>query len=673
MEAEKLKRKGEQKAIPSAIIHMYTCKYPHLFSPIKVGNVLFRNRIFASPTGLSYSTSKNRPLTPSIAYYERKAIGGAASVCIGDAMVDSEIALANGNHILLDDPGAAPTLNKLSEAITRHGAVASMEMSHGGNAARISYSQGHTIYGPVACETTGGLGHSPIKAEAMTREIMNRTIKKHADAALFAKNCGFGMITLHGGHGWLIHQFMSPAINTRTDEYGGSFENRMRFPLEIIDAIRAAVGPDFPIEIRISGSEVYEGGYGIDYGVEIAKALDGKVDIIHVSAGSHEDPRVFTVTHPSMFLADGVNVKYAAEIKKHVKHSKVATVGALADPALLEEIIATGKADIVELARGLICDPDLPKKARRGEDSEIKKCMRCFTCFSNLMTHGHIICALNPEISHETETKFTYRPTEKKKILIAGGGIAGMQAAITCAERGHDVTLCEKSGRLGGVLLCEEKVPFKKYLHEYLEYQANQLKKLPVNVMLNTSATAELAGKLSPDVIISAVGSAPFVPDIPGIDTPGVKGAEEAYINPDAVGENVVILGGGLVGTELAIYLGGLGRKVTILEMAPALNDGGNILQGMSIKLELERLDIRVNLSTRALEITADGVIGESGGSKMLFKADTIITAMGMRSRHDIADELRFCAPEFYQIGDCLTPKNIYEATRCAYAAAMDI
>ncbi len=652
---------------------MYTCKYPHLFSPIKVGNVLFRNRIFASPTGLSYSTSKNRPLTPSIAYYERKAIGGAASVCIGDAMVDSEIALANGNHILLDDPGAAPTLNKLSEAITRHGAVASMEMSHGGNAARISYGQGHTIYGPVACETTGGLGHAPIKAEAMNREIMERTIKKHAEAALFAKNCGFGMITLHGGHGWLMHQFMSPTINTRTDEYGGSFENRMRFPLEIIDAIRAAVGPDFPIEIRISGSEVYEGGYGIEYGVEIAKALDGKVDIIHVSAGSHEDPRVFTVTHPSMFLEDGVNVKYAAEIKKHIKHSKVATVGALADPALLEDIIASGKADIVELARGLICDPDLPKKARRGEDDEIKKCMRCFTCFSNLMTHGHIICALNPEISHEVETKFTYRPTEKKKILIAGGGIAGMQAAITCAERGHDVTLCESSGRLGGALLCEEKVPFKKYLHEYLEHQARQLKKLPVDIMLNTPADASLAEKLSPDVIIAAVGASPFVPNIPGIAGPRVMSAEEAYISPDKVGDSAVILGGGLVGTELAVYLGGLGKKVTILEMSPALNDGGNILQGMSIKLELERLKIRVELSAKAIEITDRGVIGEKGGEQSLYEGDTVITAMGMRPRLEITDTLRFCAPEFYEIGDCHTPKNIYEATRSAYAIAMDI
>ena len=321
-------------------------------------------------------------------------------------MVDSEMALANGNHILLDDPGARPHLTKLSDAITRHGAVASMEMSHGGNAARISFAQGHKIYGPVESDTKGMNGET-IHAYAMTPEIIAHTVKKHAQAAAFAKQCGFGMVTLHGGHGWLMHQFMSPTINSRTDEYGGSFENRMRFPLMIIDAVRRAVGPGFPIEIRISGSECYEGGYDISYGVMIAKALDGKVDLIHVSAGSHEDPRVFTVTHPSMFLEDGVNVKYAAEIKKHVRQSKVAAVGALSDPEFLEEIIASGKADIVQLARGLICDPDLPVKARAGKQQEIVNCMRCFACFSSLMTRGHIICALNPETGNEAEVKFS--------------------------------------------------------------------------------------------------------------------------------------------------------------------------------------------------------------------------------------------------------------------------
>ncbi len=650
---------------------MYQCPYPHLFTPIVLAGQLFKNRLFASPTGLQHNHYGNHPINETINYYERKAIGGAASVCIGDAMVDSEIALANGNHILLDDPTGRPHLNKLSEAIRRHGAVASMELSHGGNAARISYGQGHKIYGPVESESDGAFGQ-PIHAYPMDEEIIRRTIRKHAEAAAFAKACGFGMITLHGGHGWLLHQFMSPITNTRTDEWGGSFEKRMRFPLAVIAAIREAVGPAFPIEIRLSGSEVFEGGYDLDYGVRIAQALDGKVDLLHISAGSHEVAEVFTVTHPSMFLEDGVNVKYAAEIKKHVS-TPVATVGALSDPVLLEEILASGKADVVELARGLICDPDLPRKAREGRSEEIVKCIRCFTCFSGLMTRGQISCALNPEICNEADVKFERPAPEKKTVLVAGGGIGGMQAALTAAERGHRVILCEKSGRLGGVLLCEEKVPFKKHLGEYLQHQALMISRAPIEVRLNTEVTPALARELSPDVIVAALGARPAVPPIPGIKGDNVALAEEIYEAPEKAGQRVVILGGGLVGCELAIFLAGQGREVTVLEMAPALNFGTNLLQGSSISLELKRLQVKTCLNTRVTEITPQGVTGQGPEGETRFPADTVVCALGMKPNRDAAAALALCAPEFHVLGDCVTPATIYQATNAAYFAALDI
>jgi NADPH-dependent 2,4-dienoyl-CoA reductase/sulfur reductase-like enzyme len=382
-----------------------------------------------------------------------------------------------------------------------------------------------------------------------------------------------------------------------------------------------------------------------------------------------------------MFLEDGVNVKYAAEIKKHVKYSKVATVGALSDPALLEEIIRSGKADVVELARGLICDPDLPVKARTGKDDEITNCIRCFACFSNLMTKGHIICALNPEISNESEVKFERPAAKRKTVLVAGGGIGGMQAALSCAKRGHRVILCEKSGRLGGVLRCEEKVPFKKHLHEYLDHQARMISRAAVDVRLGVEVTPELAESIGPDAIIAALGSRPLVPAIKGIGGPNVIGAEELYINPEKAGKRIVILGGGLVGSELAIYMGDLGRDVTILEMFPNLNDGGNLLQGQSIRIELDRLGVRLALGTKALEINEKGVIGapacgtagESAEGTRLFEADTVVCAVGMKPLREEADRLRFCAPEFYQIGDCVTPKNIAEATRSAHFAALDL
>ena len=650
---------------------MYECQYPHLFTPIVLAGQLFKSRLFASPTGLQHNHYGNHPINETINYYERKAIGGAASVCIGDAMVDGEIALANGNHILLDDPTARPHLNKLAEAIKRHGAVASMEMSHGGNAARISYGQGHTIYGPVASDSAGSFGQ-PIHAEEMTEEIIQRTIRKHAEAAAFAKACGFGMVTLHGGHGWLLHQFMSPITNTRTDEWGGSFEKRMRFPLAVVKAIREAVGPAFPIEIRLSGSEVFDGGYDIDYGIKIAEALDGKVDLLHISAGSHEVAEVFTVTHPNMFLEDGVNVKYAAEIKKHVS-TPVATVGALADPEFLEEIIASGKADVVELARGLICDPDLPRKAREGRSDEIVKCMRCFTCFSSLMTRGQICCALNPEICNEADVKFETPAPEKKTVLIAGGGIGGMQAALTASKRGHKVILCEKTDKLGGVLLCEEKVPFKKHLGEYLAHQALMISRAPIEVRLNTEVTPELAKEISPDVIIAALGSRPSIPPIPGIDGANVSIAEDIYMNPEKAGKKLVILGGGLVGCELGIYMAGLGREVTIVEMAPSLNSGTNLLQGQSIGLQIAKLGIQVHLNTKVTKISPEGVTGSTADGEVFFPADTVVCALGMKPNRDAGIALALCAPEYHQIGDCVTPATIYQATNAAYYAAMDI
>ncbi len=242
----------------------------------------------------------------------------------------------------------------------------------------------------------------------MPDEAIEETIEAFGNAAAFAKFCGFGLVTIHAGHGWLLAQFLSSKVNNRKDQWGGSVENRCRFALAIVDRIRKKCGRGYPIEIRISGSEGYEGGYDIDEGVAIAKQFDGKVDLIHVSAGSHEVAEVFTVTHPSMFLPDGVNVVYAAEIKKYV-HTPVATVGALNDPEMMEEIIASGRADVVQVARALFADPDLPKKARAGRAEEIRPCIRCFECFAGITTKRQNRCAVNPEIGFEQDSRHALR------------------------------------------------------------------------------------------------------------------------------------------------------------------------------------------------------------------------------------------------------------------------
>ena len=649
-----------------------------------IGGQLFRNRIFNAPTGLAIE-----PERYSVGYYERKAIGGAAMVCIGDGCPNIA-GRARSSQIDLWDTTYRQSLADMAQSITRHGAVASMELLDAGTQANYSRSLGYELYGPVEGVTAGG---APIRM--MSEEKIMEVIEQHAKAAKYCQECGFNMVTIHGGHGWLITQFLSKE-NNRKDRWGGSIENRARLANAIIDRIHQVCGSRFPVEIRIVGDEVYEGGYNIEFGIDLARQLEGHADLIHVSTGSHEVPEVFTVTHPSMFLADGCNVKYAAEIKKHIKNTPIATVGALSDPDQLEEIIASGQADVVELARGLICDPDIPIKLAAGREDEVRRCMRCLFCFSHHMHASVINCAINPEIGHEYELTNNQiaQPKVIKKILVAGGGIAGMQAALEAAERGHEVILCEKSEALGGALRCEKLVPFKKNLDNYIELQKRLIgENGKIDVRLKTEVTPELAKEIAPDVILAALGARPIKPNIPGIDGPNVVGAEELYYAPEKAGKNVVILGGGLVGMELAIFLSMLGRKCTVVEMLPDLNAGGNNLHALAVYWQLRKYGIHATTGTKALEITDRGVLCEYVGTTPseksvfdmpkiypdgqsgthLYEADTVVYAVGQRPLTAEAVALRDCAPEFAAIGDCVVSKDIWTATRTAYYIARDI
>jgi 2,4-dienoyl-CoA reductase-like NADH-dependent reductase (Old Yellow Enzyme family)/thioredoxin reductase len=665
-------------------------KYKHLFEPIQLGRQLYRNRIFASPQDFPGLTSDRFLTKDGTAFYERKAMGGFASVCVGDFMVDSRAGHSHPFQLRGDDVKGKVSLTLTANAITRHGAVASVELNHAGVNANMMAEREGFING-----FTDGVRPDGTPIRAMDDSYIEQLIGFFARGAAFARQCGFSMVTIHGGHGWLFSQFMSPRDNKRTDRWGGSFENRMRFPLLAIEAIRKAVGPGFPIEIRLSGAEYLgDEGYDLDYGVAIAKALDGKVDLIHVSAGHHEIDAASMVTHPSMFMPDGVNVHLAAEIKKYVK-TPVATVGALTDPEQMEEIIASGQADIVQLGRQTLADPDLPLKARTGREDEINKCLRCYNCFSYSTMGGVFYCATNPVIGNELACMFDTPPRKKKTVLIAGGGIGGMQAALTASERGHKVILCEKSDQLGGVLRCERNIPFKKHLEEYLELQERLIGRSTVEVRLNTAATPELAGKIKPDVIIAALGSRPVKPPVPGIDKPHVFGAEDIYNNPALAGKKIVILGGGLVGLELGVFLAETGRDVTVVEMLPrtcASEDdketserfsafggmvvGDPLVHGIAIREYLKahpELKMQIQTSTKALEITGEGMVVEDCSGVRTIEADTVIYSVGQKPLRDEAQAFSSCAPEFHALGDCVTPRNIFAATQAAWTIARDI
>lgn len=646
---------------------MFQPRYPHLCSPLKVGPLTLRNRMASAPTSLATLGPGGHPSLENIAYYELRAKGGACIVTMGDVIVHGT-GLAHPEAVLLTDPDVLPALMPLAEAIRRHGAVASIEIDHGGGKANPMFTSDHVSHGPSAIRAAGGYDVEP-----MSVDFLHEIADAYGKGAAVAKLAGFQMVTLHAGHGWLIHQFLSPLTNHREDEYGGSFENRCRFMLEVIGRIRAHCGPDFPIEVRMSGTELADeqGGYTLADGVEIAKVLDGKVDLIHVSTGGGH-PSGGTVMHPSMFLPHGCNVYLAAEIKKHVS-TPVATVGSLSEPDKMEQIIASGQADLVCMARALIADPYLPQKVMEGRPEDIRPCQRCYNCQGGMFVTRNMRCAVDPVIGNELRGQIPVPLTRPRKVLIAGGGPAGMVAAVTAAKRGHDVTLCEASDSLGGAIRYAKHVPFKKYLDDYLHYLIRQVGRAGVQVRLGARVTHDLAESLAPDVLIAAVGARPIVPKLPGMDLPHVVMGGKAHEVIGTLGQRVAIIGGGLVGTELAIHLADLGKRPVVLEMRGDYAVDSNPQHKNAIHWQKEHL-IDFRLNTRVTAVTPEGLEAvDQAGQPVFVPADSVVVAVGYRADETQVEALRFTAPEFHWIGDCYRPGKVGDAVRMGYYTALDL
>ena len=630
----------------------------------------FRNRMFSAPMGGTDITADCcvGPRTPG--FYELRAKGGAAAVTASELVVHPETDASHMFHLNLTTPGCLASWTWTADAINRHGAIASVELSHSGQYAGTylvdkDKKRGLNQYGPSDWVRPDGI---PVKA--LTKEQIQDIVKAYGDTAGLAKRTGFQMVMVHGGHGWLLNQFLSPAFNHREDEYGGSFENRLRLVREVLTSVRNAVGPGFPIEFRMSGSELFEGGYTLEDGVEIAKGVEDLVDMIHVSAGSYQFG--FFNTHLPMFAPHGANVYLAAEIKKHVK-VPVATLGALNDPAQMEEIIASGKADVVEMARALLADPELPNKVMANRDDEIVRCLRCFTCMAERPTTGTRRCAVNPLIGRECEGMDIKPAAVRKRVVVVGGGVAGMKAALTAAQRGHQVTLLEKSDKLGGILKSEQALPFKYEMYQLGLTLARQMEVEGVEVRLNTLATQELVEGMKPDALILAVGSTPIVPSLPGIKGENVVVVNNYYLEKDKVGDSVVVLGGGLAGCECAVHLGMEGKKVHIVEMRDSLAVDCNIRHRPILMQQVEKY-CTTHLKHAGLAVTDEGLLcKDENGKEVLIPSDTVICAVGQRSNRDTVMQLRGCAPWVREIGDCARVSNITNAVYQGYHAALDI
>ena len=638
--------------------------YEHLLRPLKIGGITVKNRMFSSPTSLAELGPDEHYSRENIEYYKLKALGGCAVVPVGDVIVDLDTGRSHPQQVGMNDPSAFPYLAAMADAIHAGGAMAEVELDHGGALCSPEFIGGKNAFGPSGYVDPWG-----DTVDEMTEKQIYWVADKFAEAARNARDLGFDMVMLHGGHGWLIHQFISPVTNHRTDKWGGSLENRMRFCLLVIEKVRAAVGRQFPIDIRISGTEYAEGGYDLSEGVEIAKMLDGKVDLIHVSAGTQQEEFSAALMHPTAFQEDMHNAYLAAEIKKHVT-TPVVTVGAFNIPDAMEKFLADSGVDAIAMGRALIADPFLPRKVLEGKPEEITPCIRCMECQSGMMKNRVMRCTVNPVIGRECEVFHPQPVYVRKKILIAGGGPAGMQAALEATKRGHEVVLCEASDKLGALRFADNDTWFKRPMRRYRDSQIEKVLRCGAEVRLNTKVTKEIVDEVKPDVLIAAVGSEPFAVPVPGHDGPNVVFG--AYLTPETkLGERLVVIGGGFIGCEEAVDLAKKGHDVTILEMIDELAVNCGRMHRIALMHEIGTSPrIHAAMGMRCTKIDGKGVYAaDRDGNEVFYPADNVIMASGMRSRSAEVDALRGLVDEYYVIGDGNKAQKIMNATRDAYDA----
>ena len=623
-----------------------------LFEPGQIGSLEIRNRIVMPAMATGTSSEEGFVTRQTKDYYEARARGGAGLIIVEFTCIDFPRGKGALRQLAVDDDRFIPGLRELAQAIQRQGARAALQLHHAGNAAKRE-NTGLQPVGPSAIARPGGEIPRAFTAEEI-RDLVNR----FAGAAERAAEAGFDGIEIHGAHAYLIAQFLSAAWNRREDRYGGSRENRARILIEIFRAVRERVGKAYPVWCRINGEES-----GVPGGTtpEEAQATAGMVekagcDAISVSASAPELLSSRPHFYPpgwALHLAEGV---------RNVVRVPVIAVGRIA-PELGERVLREGKADFIAMGRALRADPDLPHKLSSGKQEEIRPCIVCNACAERLRPGGHRLCAVNSALGREGE--YTIAPAkERKRVLVIGGGPAGMEAAGVAGLRGHEVILCEREGRLGGKLLVAAAPPFKEEILRLVDFLSAQIKAVGVKVEVKTEVTRRLLESYHPDVVILATGSTPLVPRIRGIDKQNVVTAEAVLGHRVDVRSPVAVLGGGQVGCEVAAFLAEKGKKVVLIEMLDLLAADLGKRQGRQCLIDyLTEKGVTLLTRMKGEEVSDRGlVVVDHDGHRQTLEADTVVLACGSVPDTDLHEELKGIVPEIHVIGDCFRARSILEA-----------
>ena len=660
---------------------MPSSKFQNLFKPFQVNKVTYKNRIVSAPMTFSLSALDPQVAEKSYRKVESRAKGGAAAVIVGETDINftdaDRLPFPNVDFTVCEGK-SFDAFAEYANRIHKYGAVAICELAHAGSE-KIPFKGQKNPIGPVAFTTRSG-----IRVEAMTQADMDRVANEFAIAAQFMQKAGFDGILIHGGHGFLFTQFLSPRLNTRTDTYGGTLENRAKFPLAILKKIRETTGKDFIIDVRLSAAEGVPGGGTVEETGKFCNMIEGIADSVHISTGLYTDP-VVTHQFSSMFVEHGCNAADSAIIKQYT-NLPVGVVGGINSPEMAEKIIAEGKADYVILGRQMIADPEFANKAASGRENEIRRCVRCFNCFPGSPEEGYTdipydgvtlakkvgVCAINPETDTEVMFGEFGKPEKSRRVLIIGGGPAGMQAAITACNRGHKVTLVDEHTVLGGVLNFTDIDVDKKDLRAFKNLLTAEVQKRNIEVIYGKKANGALIKQQRPEVLILAIGATPSMPPIKGLDT--AAQALEIFDQKEIKEKRIIMIGGGLVGCEAGLHLAKSGHKVTIIEMLEKVAKDSFGMYREALMHEMDKCEILTLTGHHCMEITSNSVrCADELGNEKTLKADRIFYALGMKSNK--TDELKSAAGNIpvFEIGDCIHPGKVDAALKTAYLAAMNI